>query len=300
MPKVIEDLSINEISLVQRPAQEGAVVKLVKGEPGRVLKASALTTSVDGHTHFLTTSFYDVYTGVEMPESGGYTSWAGEHTHPWVRDASGAIVLGEADGHTHEIATESAMTQKSEPQVVVLTTEGMTYYKSLDQGGQEAFLALSDAEREKAVTAEVAYVSADGHKFLKSDSPEMVEMAKRLDQVEKANAELREQREMESLAKEADEAIGSILADRDARAAVYKAAKDCGEATVSALVEVNKILALSKEEVGVPEEADGSSAFSELVAKAQEADPKLTVLGAYKKVMGTREGQMAFAEASVQ
>lgn len=193
--RVRRALKIAEISGVDRPAQEGARALIMKRhEPGEdvgsreaLAKSAALTTAVDGHTHVLYTS------GTEGEWDSGTTSYHEDHSHPWVRTADGSIVIGEARGHTHEVAAvtktagdatqeaggagenvvqkEAPMpddTKKAAPtveqlqkqlersnKVAELSDAEKAHFKGLDAAGQDAFLAKSADER-RAVLDEVA------------------------------------------------------------------------------------------------------------------------------------------------
>jgi hypothetical protein len=105
----MRNLVIDEVSLVDRGAQEGANVVIRKSKDDSVEKArfAAITSSVDGHSHLIeqTTYQYNVANNV----LAGTTTYAAKedaatsHSHPWMMDAEGKVVLGEADGHTHEV-----------------------------------------------------------------------------------------------------------------------------------------------------------------------------------------------------
>lgn len=80
--------------------------------PTAIEKRSALTTSVEGHTH-LVYGIDDAMAGTTswetLPNSSSYSG----HCHPWVRSDDGKIVLGEALNHTHDIGAMSAAIAKS-------------------------------------------------------------------------------------------------------------------------------------------------------------------------------------------
>lgn len=101
---------IDELSGVDKPAQEGAVQSIIKRAPGddrpslRKGRSAPIMTSVeDGHTHLI---------WLWADDAGGYASmqYAPDadhpHDHPWVMK-NGSIVVGEDSGHTHEVPMES-------------------------------------------------------------------------------------------------------------------------------------------------------------------------------------------------
>lgn len=146
--KVRRALKIAEISGVDRPAQEGAkalimkradIDTLIANEKAKagstqslarddtgpsVAKNAALTNAVLEHSHLVYMS------GIEGEWDAGTTSYQDDHTHPWVRQADGSIVLGEVNGHTHEVQTLSKRVYSSE-QREKLADEG----KAMPDGG---------------------------------------------------------------------------------------------------------------------------------------------------------------------
>lgn len=86
--------------------------KVEKATPVATRKRAALTTAVNGHTHLLY-GIDDMQSGTTsyeyMDPTGDYRSG---HSHPWVRDDAGEILIGEALGHTHEVATKSVDASK--------------------------------------------------------------------------------------------------------------------------------------------------------------------------------------------
>lgn len=105
--RIMRALKINEISGVDRPAQQGALAMIMKrndSEPQNqetVEKRAMLTASMDGHTHLV---FVENGWG-EL--NAGSTDYTNGHTHPWIRTESGQIVIGEAMGHTHAMGEVS-------------------------------------------------------------------------------------------------------------------------------------------------------------------------------------------------
>lgn len=108
---VMKEFRLDEISAVDRPAQTGAVMTIMKraakgygGPDGRM----AMLADAEGHTHT-----------IDIDEDGGNTSYVnGEgdddfgHSHPWIRTMDGRVIIGAAKGHTHEFVEE--LTSKSE------------------------------------------------------------------------------------------------------------------------------------------------------------------------------------------
>jgi len=97
-----------EISGVDKPAQAGALVNLMKrAEPTEqdatdLQKRAGITTATRGHTHLVVINYEDSYES-SQDRTHGTTSYADGHSHPWIMNDQGQIVIGEAAGHTHEL-----------------------------------------------------------------------------------------------------------------------------------------------------------------------------------------------------
>lgn len=258
---IMRALKIAEISGVDVPAQEGAKALIMKraGEPAvrPVTKASALTSAVDGHSHMM----YVSYDGQEY--NSGQTSWEAGHSHPWVRTEDGSVVIGEAAGHTHEIAVvgkaaaeqaagatgkevgakEPEMTKTVEDlqkqldranAVAELSDAQKTHFKALDAAGQDAFLAKSAAERDAELAAmvkaatdadPVVYKTVDGVELRKSAGEAVIALAKSNDVLRKQNDALVAKNADVELAAEVERDYAHLPGDVEARKALVKAAK---------------------------------------------------------------------------
>jgi hypothetical protein len=98
--QIIKDMTVSEVSSVDRPAQKGARAVLLKRDSSENFsKRACMTTAVDGHQHTL----WDDRGNGEL--NAGETDYVEGHSHYWVRDASGNVIIGMARGHTHELGT---------------------------------------------------------------------------------------------------------------------------------------------------------------------------------------------------
>lgn len=258
---------LDEISAVDRPAQVGAKALLLKrrGEPGYdpknpdpskrgrreiVAKRALLTTMTDGHTHLILLD----------PEDGtgarpaGETSFGGEdeHVHPWVMTAEGQIIIGSADGHTHEpgaISTtqEMAMSsllnkgndmsddikkqQERVEKIALLTDVRKQHFLTLEGDEANAFLDLTTEKQDEAIAAKVAkgdegdviYTAADGTVYKRGDDPRLVAMAKRDDAREKEIRKLREENADAALLKRAETEFPNLPGQPAEKVALLKA-----------------------------------------------------------------------------
>lgn len=107
MKRRMVKFKINEISLVDNPAQKPAKIAILKREePAAVTKAGigarlALTSPTAGHGHQLVL-MQGGPSGLNELRSG-QTSYNDGHQHEWLMDDAGNIILAEAMGHTHGI-----------------------------------------------------------------------------------------------------------------------------------------------------------------------------------------------------
>lgn len=118
---------LNEISAVDRPAQGEATVSIMKRH---VMKNAKLTTEDNGHQHGI--DFYDY----ECGNTHGSTTYQDEHSHPWIINQSGELVIGVADGHTHGLGEREIELFKN---IVVNSDDG-----EIAKGKGDA---MSDAEK---------------------------------------------------------------------------------------------------------------------------------------------------------
>jgi hypothetical protein len=161
----------------------------------------SLTTPMLGHSHLVEVGLYDRERG------GGFTSSCSTgcdyHSHPFVIGADGAITIGMAMGHTHEVMSVEAVKALAAP--TTETTEkgddmdakqiaelqalaGMTdaqkaHYGKLGGDAKEAFAKADNAGRASLIAAAagsdpVIYTAKNGAEYRKSDDPRLVQMAK--------------------------------------------------------------------------------------------------------------------------
>jgi len=140
--RILREFKIDEISSVDRPAQQPAVKVIMKRQDIEKMYENAVITDPDdtGHSHLLF-----------IEGRAGETSYArgeGEdmgHDHPFMVNTDGTITIGEQLGHTHKV---------SSPDIInILTTLASSKILARDIDG-EAMVALkqySTEERENAI-----------------------------------------------------------------------------------------------------------------------------------------------------
>lgn len=161
---IMRRFRLDEISAVDSPAQKKALAAIMKRDDtppadSEVRKRMRLTTATDGHSHLID----------DAAESGGYTQYGNVggpdgyayHSHPWVKDDKGNIVIGMAAGHTHEDSDLTAeVVEKNESgkkTVVVLVGKEYTrtqITESVDMLTPEQIAALQkNLERANSIIA---------------------------------------------------------------------------------------------------------------------------------------------------
>ena len=152
---VFKEMRLNEISSVDKPAQPGATMSIMKraavalglakaddseddeeameaedeGEGKKKPKKgknpfgkrAGMTSVEDGHQHLLTDEV-----GPDMRAASGETFAAVTaegvfHTHPWIKDEGGTVTIGEAAGHSHTVAQLVAVDKQASDDVPDVT-----------------------------------------------------------------------------------------------------------------------------------------------------------------------------------
>lgn len=128
---------LDEISIVDRPAQEGALIGFVKRAviAQSFTKAAIATSSVAGHQHVLDLSCID-------SDGFGYT-WSAEtgkehgwHSHRWQRDPeTGVVKILDNAGHGHDVPDgTTADLPKPPPSTILDATPGVQYVSARAPG----------------------------------------------------------------------------------------------------------------------------------------------------------------------
>ncbi len=215
----MEQFRIDEISLVDNPAQAKARVSIVK----RVDKRRILTTPSAGHAHSIST---------EGPEGSrlmmGMTSFepdanGRQHAHSWVMDEGGNVIIADVFGHTHGIGvmtmdkttdgkrngvseTDEEMRRRMEEErkrdeerkraekrltnIIQLSTDEFDVFKSLSGSDADAFLEASPTDRANQIAKSresdpVVYTSLDGVEYRKSADAQIVALVRKNDELQK-------------------------------------------------------------------------------------------------------------------
>lgn len=264
-------LRIDETSGVDRPAQAPALAvalfKRADGKPkgaakGYMPEHSAMTTAMDGHQHLL-----------DLAVQSGQTSWSSDysehrgHSHPYVVGEGGAVTIGEAANHTHQVAVASAKGNSQNPKhgsqmsspskdnvdlekridtlvadlatakaLASMTDAQKAHLDTLTGDAAATFLAATPEKRGELVEAAkaedpIVYTSKrTGDVFRKSDDSRLVAMAKRDDERElEATALRKENRDRELKARVAKE-FAHLPGGEDAQVALLEAVESIEDA----------------------------------------------------------------------
>lgn len=103
----MDDFEIDEVSSVDKPAQEPAIALLLKAKGDTALrKRLRMLSDEDGHTHLIDDSEDGGHTSHDTASGAEYG-----HSHPWVRNDDGTISIGMADGHKHSVIAKGITEQ---------------------------------------------------------------------------------------------------------------------------------------------------------------------------------------------
>lgn len=276
--KIMRSLTINELSGVDRPAQVGAralLMKRAETEPedgdrltpeyvADLMKRgkAVLTTANDGHTHLVMLEDFD-----GNPVVSGTTTWQDDHTHPWIMQEDGTILIGEVDSHNHlpdkesKLAGDTTMTPEEQAaadalkaendtlkakneraeKVLALTAKSKAHFDTIeDEAKQDEFLTKSadkqDAEVEAIEKAKtdsdpVVYTTDAGLELRKSVGVALIEMWKSHDLQAKENAELKKKLEDQDLRKRAEADLEFMPGTVETRMALLKSADEIKDET---------------------------------------------------------------------
>lgn len=172
---VMRSFSMNEISAVDRPAQVHATVSIMKRDAAELQKlevSMALTTMAGGHSHLITMG------GGEYYRRAGSTDYSDGHSHPWLMDEAGNIVVGFALGHNHGIEVLSKGEMSLDSLKRLLSKEGapasedsnstqVTTNTAAEAIGENHEEAIMTPEEKKAAEAAAAAQKAEMEKLAK-------------------------------------------------------------------------------------------------------------------------------------
>ncbi len=292
--RIFRKLRIREISGVDSPAQEGAVVSLVKmakpsdeedeKNPNPVTPDEAAAAAPDANDQ-----------EPNMPDQDKIT----------------ADKLAAAETRIKQLESDVAKANAKVTALTNLTAEETAYAKALRESDRDVFLAKSAGDRATELKDAVVYKAADGTLYLRSDDARLVKMAKDRDEDHKRHNELIEKAEVTELAKRFSTEMKHLPLDEAAGVALLKAVgaisdEKVREAVTKALKAHDGKQAEGFEESGInpgdPVTKSAQDAFDEGVAKFAKANnldiTKAKDLGKATADYGkTAEGQKLYKAA---
>jgi len=272
---IMRSLKVNEIAGVDLPAQEGARA-LLRKRTGDVKKYGdylrpKLLSEVAGHSHLI-----DLADG-----SGGTTSWStaldedSSHGHPWVLGMDGSVVIGAADGHSHNVLEKKWEPEDDGLEKRTFSTEQREKLaeqgKALPDGSypivtkQDLKNAIQAFGRAKSKGRVAAHIKRRAKALDAMDLlPEEGLLAKQsADDGKRGNAMTDEEKKAAELAKAAEKKQLEDLKAELAEAQLLAKLNDAEKAHLADLADVGKDAFLKLD-------ADGRKAE---LAKASDADP---------------------------
>ena len=147
---IMTEFRMDEISIVDNPAQKDAKVVLAKRAEA-VQKRLALTTLTAGHSHLIV--------GIQASSDGlsevkaGRTSYADGHEHSFVIDDAGNIIIADAEGHSHGLSVLVKADNLNEEQLASLETVPFEASETAEAIGTSGETTMSDQNKNVAETA---------------------------------------------------------------------------------------------------------------------------------------------------
>lgn len=281
-----------------------------------VAKRSLLTSAQAGHTHLIYNADDSMsgQTSSERIYNAGNTAYDSYHSHPWVRSDAGVITIGEAAGHTHDVADADSVAKRNKETAMAEKTDDIEKLKA-DLAARDTELAAAKAEVEKLTKAAkpadddpVVYTTTDGTAIRKSAGDVSVMLAKKLDEqaatIAKRDAEIA----LAQLQKRAEVEIPHLPGTAPERAELLKAIdaiadeptrKRCHEIVRGGDSAV--VLAKSYEAAGHGGGPIGTAEQQlDILAKKYEADHKVPFAKAYAAVLSSAEGRALYAQIPVR
>ena len=288
MPRrnVIRSLKLNEISGVDNPAQEGARVSIMKRNGIRPQQKSLFGPADDQEA--LVSAILALVT----------------------KD-KGDLTMPEKNEPTKETLAEALKVANA---IIALKADEREHFNELDEDAKKKFILKSADDRKAAIDAvtkaktdadPVEYTTADGVEIRKSAGVALITALKSNDDMRKENAELRKQREQESLEKRAKSDLPHLPGDVKTRAAMLKAVdgiedKAQREAAHNALKAQNEAMAAAFTTHGhTGGQSDPGSPEEELdkLATAHAEKEKVSKAVAYTEVLKTEQGQALYTKS---
>ena len=273
---VMRSFSMQEISAVDRPAQQGARATIMKRDDSMEKAYSmAITTMTGGHSHLVSMG------GGEMNRRAGDTSFVDGHCHPFLVTEAGDIVIGHAMGHNHgiEIVSKrefSTQERESAAEAGAAMPDGSYPIKTVEDL-RNAISAFGRAKNPEAVARHIKRrARALDATNLLPDSGKLADLLGKNDSAgEDQTAETTAAREDQSMTQQSNQAADVTAVEKKFEEQIASLTKRAERAeALASLPEAHRVYAKS---LGTSDEVDSFIASSETernttVAKAAESN----------------------------
>jgi hypothetical protein len=229
-------INIQELSAVDRPAQKGAVMNIMKRDNSL---SSAIKKALDESAGSGEKAVIENIQSLLNKAAVGGGKSEGDSMDPKdkkdadekaKKDQEAKKSLDEANAKlkkSEEDLEESKKELKKAKALAELNDSEKAFYNSLEGDSKDDFLSKSATDRASQIEMQksdnpVVYTSANGDEFRKSDDPRLVDMARRADASEKAMQKALEDQANTVFAKRASEEMGNISGSDDEKTAFYK------------------------------------------------------------------------------
>ncbi len=287
--RTFRSFKIHEISLVDRPAQEGATVGYVKSAPLVIAQVPDEESLAAAEAARVAASIIDPLT--PAPET---------------------VITPEPSMTTEADKTIADLTAKlaKAERLTSMTDAQRAHYGKLGADG-EAYLAKSFADRESVLVEiakadEVVYTSkSTGDTFRKSDDPRLVKMAKDSDKLAEDIAKRDETIEKAEIATLAKSTLGNLGGSDEVHQLIVKSLRKSGapqveiDAALTAMAGwhvLAKSAATAKGYGGTDPQPDSLESKLELVAKGIATEQKVDIRKARALALDTDEGATLYGE----
>lgn len=329
--RTMRKVELTKLAVVKAGAHEGAAVSLIKSAVVDALKVAkgslpfahlatpvakrspAMTTAVQGHQHLIG----------DLDEKDGFTSWetaSGDqygHSHPWVRGSNGTIVIGEANGHSHEIEETTMPTDIEKAQtdlataradfakresvlksllvaLVALPPDQAAFAKRLKGDELEQFLGKPEADR--AALAKPIHKSERTGRLFYAGEEQLAEMQKDSDALAEKLAKSEQTAEAATFEKRAAVEIPNLRGTPEQKGALLKAVEGIAdEATRKVAVECLKSASQAMASLFVRPGIGGG--IAPIAASADNPEAKLDALALEIQKAEGGEAKCSFAKA---
>ncbi len=281
--RIMKTARLDEISLVDCPAQAGAKIVLRKRD-----------------TNIL-----------PQDDAGRLNKGTNPGTTPAVNGGNQENRMTPEEKAAFEKAANDKLVEMQKraeraEQIATLTDGQKGLFAKMDSKEQDSFLALKPEDRQAEVAKAldsnpVVYKTADGEEFRKNDDPRLVAMAKRADADRKARIDAETVTKRERLAKRAEGL--TLKGDLDTKIALIEA---LDAIPVEKRAKVEELLKGAEGAVGLALETRGTSgeqstegvkpedALQALAKKHKDANPKLSDAEAYMAAVKSDEGKALY------